>query len=390
MREPIVIVGAGPVAAQAVTSIRQLGYAGDIVVIGDEPHPPYQRPPLSKAYLSGEFALDRLALKGKEFYEKSKVDLRIGDAAVAVDAAGRSVDTARGKRVPYDKLLIATGARARQLTGPAASLGNVHVIRSIADADRLAAVLAPGSRLTVVGGGYVGLETASKARSLGVEVTVIEAAPRLLQRVVSPEVSAFFDELHASRGVKVLKGRGVAELEGSERVTAVVMSDGERIATDNVLVAVGSLPNVEFAAAAGLELDHGILVDETTASSVPGIYAAGDVTRFPSRLYGRRIRLESVQNATDQAKAAAAAMLGQKVFYDPMPWFWSDQYEIKLQIAGLSDGHDTVTTVREGPGPGFSVDYVRDGRLIAVDSINAAKSHMLARRRIVEAHKAAA
>lgn len=384
MSAPFVIVGAGQAAAQAAASLRQAGYDGGLVMVGDEPHPPYQRPPLSKKHLAGELHGDRLALKAESYWAEAGIDLRLGAEARAIDVEGRRIELADGTRLPYARLLLATGSRPRSLALPGADLAGVHRLRGRTDVIRFQAELVPGARLAIVGGGYIGLEVAATARELGLDVTVIEAADRLLGRVVAPAVSAFFHALHAGRGVAIRTGAAVAGLEGIERVGGVRLSDGTLVPADVVLVAAGGLPNDEIARAAGLATQDGILVDEATRTSAPDVFAAGDVARFPSRRYGRLVRLESVQNAIDQAKAAASAMLGESPSYDPVPWFWSDQYDVKLQIAGLSAGHGRAE-IEGDPGAGpFAVAYRDAERLLAVDTINWPRRHMEARRTLAE------
>ncbi len=384
MAEPIIILGAGQAAAQAVASLRADGHTGEIALFGDEPFLPYQRPPLSKAYLTGEITPERLELRPRAFYEERGVRLHLGRRIVRIDPAARLVEDEAGTVHAYGKLLIATGTRARQITLPGADLAGIHHLRGIADVDTLRAAFAPGLRLAIIGGGYIGLEVAAKARALGLDVTVIEAAPRILARVVADGTAAYLDRLHREQGVTLLAGTGVAAISGTERATGVVLADGRVVPADLVLVAVGAIPNVELAAAAGLAVENGIVVDGAARTSVPDIFAAGDVTAFDSRLYGRRIRLECVQNAIDQAKVAASAMLGGEPAYDPVPWFWSDQYDAKLQIAGLSQGFDRTETEGDPASGRFAIRYFRDGRLIAVDSLNDPKSHLLGRRALAE------
>ncbi|MFG1348082.1 NAD(P)/FAD-dependent oxidoreductase [Xanthobacter autotrophicus] len=380
MSAPVVIVGAGQAAAQAVTSLKAEGHAGDMVVIGDESYLPYQRPPLSKAYLGDEMTEDRLELKAPKFYADAGVDLRLGTRVTRLLPAEKAVELADGSRLAYGALLIATGTRARALPVPGAELSGVFSIRSIDDVKHFRAAAAPGAKLVIIGGGYIGLEVAAKARKLGLDVTVVEGLPRLLARVACSTISDFARALHEGNGVTILTGVGVARLIGPERVTGVELADGRVLPADLVLSAVGAVPNTELAAEAGLVLENGIRVDETTRTSVPDIYAAGDVASFPSRLYGRRVRLESVQNAIDQAKAAAKAITGGVVAYDPIPWFWSDQYDVKLQIAGLLDGFERTETEGDMAAGRFCVRYFAGDRLLAVCSVNDPKSHMLARK----------
>ena len=386
MSGPVVIIGAGQAAAQAVTTLRAKGFDGPIIVFGDEPHPPYQRPPLSKAFLSGEMSAERLELKGTHFYEQHNVDLRLGTRVTRLDPRERKVELSGGASVAYASVLIATGARARHIPLPGTELQGVHSIRGIDDAQGLREALQPGARLVIIGGGYIGLEVAAKARKLGAVVTVVESQTRVLARCVATPLSEFLTAQHRAEGVDILTGAGVDAIEGGDRAEAVRLGDGRRLEADAVLIAVGAVPNQELAAEAGIAATNGIPVDAATRTAAPGIYAAGDVALFPSARYGQLVRLESVQNAIDQAKAAAASMLGEPVHYDPVPWFWSDQYDLKLQIAGLSAGH-TRTELDGNPAERrFSLRYFRDDRLLAVDSINDPRSHMLARRALAETH----
>lgn len=380
MNEPFVIVGAGQAAAQAVASLRAEGYGGDIILFGDEPFLPYQRPPLSKAFLAGETQAERLELKPRAFYDEMGVDLRLGTRIAAIDVAGQRVETAGGAYQRFARLLIATGTRPRALPLPGDQLEGVHHIRAIRDVECFRDEIKPGAHLVVIGGGYIGLEVAAKARTKGLDVTVLETQARILARVVAPETASYLAGLHHSHGVKIRTNARVSALEGQGRVTSVLLEDGERITTDVVLIAVGASPNHELAAEAGINTGDGVLVDGETRTNAPNIFAAGDVASFPSRLFGRRVRLESVPNAIDMAKAAAGAMLGMPVRYDPVPWFWSDQYESKLQIAGLSQGHDR-TELSETPTENrLTVRYFTQNRLLAVDTINDARAHMMARR----------
>lgn len=384
MSAPVVIVGAGQAAAQAATSLRGEGFAGEIVLVGDEPYLPYQRPPLSKAYLGDEMTEDRLELKAPKFYADQSVEVRLGTRVTRILPAGQVVELADGTSLAYGALLIATGTRARALPVTGADLAGVFSIRTIDDVKHFRAAARPGARLVIIGGGYIGLEVAAKAKKLGLDVTVVEGQPRLLARVACGTISSFARDLHAGHGVAILTGMGVAAITGADRVTGVELADGRVLPADLVLSAVGAVPNAELAADAGLALENGIRVDAATRTSLPHIYAAGDVASFPSRLYGRRVRLESVQNAIDQAKAAAKAITGASVAYDPVPWFWSDQHDVKLQIAGLLEGHDRTEVEGDVAAGRFCVRYFAGPRLIAVCSVNDPKSHMLARRALAE------
>lgn len=382
MQDSIVIVGAGQAGAQAVQSLRTGGFGGRIALVGEEPHPPYQRPPLSKKHLAGEIDDEALHLRPPSFYEQNAIDCHFGKVIEAIDREMRAVLLAGGEQLPYERLIIATGTRPRALPIAGAGLAGVVTLRKISDVEAMRPLLRAPGRVVIVGGGYIGLEVAAVARTMGHEVTVIEAQDRVMKRVVSPTVSAWFQQLHADRGVRLMLDTGITGFSGSERVTGVQLAGGGEVPCDIALVAVGAVPNDELAAACGLATADGILVDDAGLTSDPLIHAAGDCTRFHSALYGRSIRLESVQNAIDQAKAVAASILGQEVHYDPVPWFWSDQYAVKLQIAGLSQDHDEARTVGDPSSGSFYVAYLGGGRLLAVDSINHPRSHMMARRAI--------
>ena len=380
----IVVVGAGQAAAQLAISLRQGGFGGGIVVVGDEPYLPYQRPPLSKKFLTERGQPDSLFLRPADFWRGLDVDMLLGAAAQAVDLRNKTVTLSGGAELGYDILVFATGTRARTLPLRGVALPYVMSLRAIADVHKLRLALDAAERVVIVGGGYIGLEVAAVMRGEGRAVTVVEAEDRLLKRVTSPVVSGFFDTLHRQRGVDIRLDARLAAVAGDVRATGVVLTGGETINADAVLLASGAQANDELARVAGLPCDDGIVVDEFARAALPGIYAIGDCARLPSRRYRRSLRLESVQNAIDQAKAAAASILGHPVAYDPVPWFWSDQYDVKLQIAGLSHGYDGSETVGDPASGRFSVEYRRQGRLIAVDAANEARAHMMARRRIAE------
>jgi len=388
MAQTIVIVGAGQAAAQAADSLHRDGYAGRLVVVGDEPYPPYQRPPLSKKFLGGELPLERLAIKPAAFYEQAGIELRLGVRAEGLDLAARQVRLADGERIGYDRLLLATGSAPRKVTIPGHDLVGVHYLRTVADVDRIRAELVPGSRVVVVGGGYIGLEVAATCRGLGHEVAVLEMADRLMSRVVAAPVSAFYAAEHARAGVRVTLGARVsgfvARSDDSRRVGAVELADGRRVAADLAVVGVGVLPSTGLAAAAGLACDDGIAVDEYCRTSDPAVYAAGDCTSHPSPRYRRRVRLESVDNAFEQAKTAAANLRGGSVLHDRVPWFWSDQFDLKLLIVGLSHDHDEVVLRGDPAGRSFACCYLRGGELLALDCINSPKDYMAARKLIAE------
>ncbi len=352
-------------------SLRQNKYDGEIVLVGDEPYLPYQRPPLSKKYLAGDMPAERLYVKPASFYEDAGVELHLETRIEAIDRAAHCLSVADSDRIAYDKLVLALGSRVRRLPVEGINLPGVHYLRSIADVDGIREGLESGRRIVVVGAGYIGLEVAAVARQAGLEVTVLETADRVMSRVVSPEISDFYQIEHTSHGVKLRLATDVASINGKKRVKSVTTSEGEEITADLVVVGVGIVPNTELASAAGLDVDDGIVVDDHCRTSDADIYAAGDCTLHPNGIYGRRLRLESVHNALEQAKTAAANLCGQDVSYSQVPWFWSDQYDLKLQIAGLSEGYDDVV-IRGNPAErSFSCLYLKDSRLIAVDAINA-------------------
>jgi 3-phenylpropionate/trans-cinnamate dioxygenase ferredoxin reductase component len=388
--EGIVIVGAGQAAAQLVVSLRSGGFAGPITIIGDEPLLPYQRPPLSKKFLSERPAPESLYLRPAQFWSERDVQFMLGIAAAKVDLQGRVVTLADGREVHFRTLVFATGTCARRLPLPGLNLEGVFSLRAIGDVQRLRPALDQARRVAILGGGYIGLETAAVMRGENRDVTVVEAEDRVLKRVTAPPVAKFFDRMHRERGVDIRVGARVAAIGGEGRASALRLADGTDIAADAILLAAGAKANDDLAQAADLACSEGILVDDIGRTGVANVFAIGDCARFPSARYGRQLRLECVQNAIDQAKAAAAAILGAPGSYDPVPWFWSDQYEFKLQIAGLFDGYDDVVEVGDAASGRFSVEYRRNGRLIAVDAVNDARAHMLARRRIAEETNAVA
>ena len=384
MSGPVVVIGAGQAAAQLAMSLRQGKFAERIVILGDEPHLPYQRPPLSKKFLSERREPDVLYLRPEKFWRDQDVAFELGVRVAAVDPARGRVTLTDGHEIGYGTLVFATGTSARMPPIPGLTEAVVHVVRRIEDIARLRPALDDARRVVIVGGGYIGLEVAAVVRGEGRDVLVLEALDRVLKRVTGPPISDFYTRYHRERGVEVRLGARILGFESDGPGAVVRLDPDERIAADLVLVATGARANDEIARAAGIACEDGILVDEEARTSTPGIYAIGDCTRFPSRRYGRRLRLESVQNAIDQAKAAAGSMLGSPQPYDPVPWFWSDQYDLKLQMAGLSDGYDDVAIVGDVAANRFSVEYRRAGRLIAVDAVNDARAHMLSRRRIAE------
>jgi 3-phenylpropionate/trans-cinnamate dioxygenase ferredoxin reductase component len=375
----VVVIGAGQAASALAAKLRNLGHVGAITLIGDETAPPYQRPPLSKGYLLGEIGEERLWLRSPEFYAENAITLRLGAPVTAIDRAARTV-TVQGETVDYDHLVFATGSIPRQL--PAAIGGNlagVHVVRTLMDVNAKKHRFVPGARVVIVGGGYIGLEGAAVASKLGLDVTVIEAAPRILQRVASPETSDYFRALHQAHGVKILEGVGLDRILGDSHVNGVRLADGCELPADFVILGIGIRPATDLAEAVGLTIDNGIATDSHGRTSDPHIWAAGDCASFPWK--GGRLRLESVGNAIDQAEVVAANIAGADAPYVAQPWFWSDQYDCKLQIAGLNTGYDRIVT-RQGEGDAVSFWYYGGDALLAVDAMNDPRAYMVGKRLI--------
>ncbi|WP_299735212.1 FAD-dependent oxidoreductase [uncultured Roseobacter sp.] len=381
----IVVIGAGQAGSSCVAKLRNGGCEDAITLIGAEPVPPYQRPPLSKAYLMGDMALERLFLRPETFYSESDITLRMDAEVTAIDPAHRTV-TLGSEALHYDDLVLTTGSVPRRLPGSiGGDLNGVFVVRDLADVDAMAPHFRAGKRVLIVGGGYIGLEAASVAAKLGLEVTLVEMAERILQRVAAPQTSDYFRDLHHSHGVKILEGTGLDRLIGEGTVTGAVLSDGTELSVDFVIAGVGIAPATALAEAAGLAIDNGIKVDAQGRTSDPHIWAAGDCASFPYR--GGRIRLESVPNAIDQAEVVAENIMGAEKEYIAKPWFWSDQYDVKLQIAGLNTGYTDVVS-RVGAGQTASFWYYRDGDLLAVDAMNDPRAYMIGKR-LIEAGKTA-
>ena len=379
MTDRIVVVGASQAGVQIAESLRAEGYDGPLVLIGDEAHPPYQRPPLSKALLTGETTEDCLVLRGPELLAKRNIELVAGVRVTAIDRAGRQVQLSDGRALPYRGLALATGGRPRTLAIPGAELDGVVTLRTIEDSRRIGAGIAQANRVAVVGGGFIGLEIAAAARKAGKPVVVFEALDRLLARSSAPFVSEFFLDVHRAHDVDVRLATAVAAIDGKRRAEAVVTADGRAHPADLVVVGVGLVPNAELAQASGLACDRGIIVDDCSRTDDPAVVAAGDCTarRMPD---GTLLRLESVQNAIEQGKSAAAALLGKPRPFTAAPWFWSDQYDVRLQMAGLSAGHDKIVVRGDRAAQRFSVFYFQGERLTAVDSVNRAPDHGAARR----------
>lgn len=375
----VVVIGAGQAGAALVAKLRALGHQGAITLIGEEPAPPYQRPPLSKAYLMGEMEEERLWLRGAEFYADHAITLKLGQKVTSIDPQAKTV-TVGAEVIAYDELALTTGSYPRRL--PAAvggDLAGVYTVRTLADVDAMKAEFVAGRQLVIVGGGYIGLEAAAVAAKLGLDVTVLEMAPRILQRVAAPETSDYFRNLHSAHGVKILESTGLERLLGDTRVNGVRLSNGTELPADFVIAGVGILPGTALAEAAGLTIENGIKTDEHGRTSDPHIWSAGDCASFPWQ--GGRLRLESVGNAIDQAEIVAENILGAAKPYDAKPWFWSDQYDCKLQIAGLNTGYDNIVT--RGPdGDSVSFWYFKGDTLLAVDAMNDPRAYMVGKRLI--------
>ena len=375
----VVVIGAGQAGATLVAKLRSAGHQGAITLIGEETSPPYQRPPLSKAYLLGEMEEERLWLRGAEFYADNAITLKLGQKVTGIDAAAKTVSLG-AEVISYDALALTTGSTPRRLPGAiGGDLAGVYTVRTLADVDSMKPEFVAGRRLVIVGGGYIGLEAAAVARKLGLDVTVLEMAPRILQRVAAPETSDYFRALHSANGVKILESTGLDRLLGDDRVCAVRLSDGTELPADFVIAGVGILPGTALAEVAGLAIENGIKTDAHGRTSDPHIWSAGDCASFPHN--GGRLRLESVGNAIDQAEIVAENILGAGVAYQAKPWFWSDQYDCKLQIAGLNTGYDNIVT--RGPeGDAVSFWYFKGDTLLAVDAMNDSRAYMVGKRLI--------
>jgi 3-phenylpropionate/trans-cinnamate dioxygenase ferredoxin reductase subunit len=385
--ETLLVIGAGHAGVELAFAARQQGWTGAIVLLGEEPHLPYHRPPLSKAFLCGTADASSLALRQATAYENARIELRLGTHVRAIDRTAHQVVLDDGSALAYTKLALCTGGRARALDVPGMEGGaprNLYSLRTQADALAIAGSVREGARVVIIGAGYVGLEVAASARKLGAAVTVLESQPRVLARVTGVALSGFYESVHREAGVDVRTNASVAAIERNAcgAVSAVVCGDGERLMADVVIVGVGMQANTALAEAAGLRVEGGIVVDEHSVSSDPDIVAAGDCTVHDSALYGRRVRLESVPNALEQARAAAGGLCGKPRPNHAVPWFWSDQYDLKLQMTGLADGHDACVVRGSFVDHSFCAFYLREGRVIAVDAVNRPADFMLAKKAV--------
>lgn len=378
-----VVIGGGQAGGEVALELRRAGFTGRVVLVSEEPHLPYKRPPLSKTFLSGAASQDSLCVATQASLDRNTIEFIGGVRATRIDRGAKLVELADGRKLSYDKLALATGGRPRPLTVPGVDLPGIFPLRGIADVDAIRARALPGKRLVIVGGGFIGLEVAATAIKMGLNVTVLEGLPRVLARVTAPEVSTFFERVHREAGVDLRTSTQLKGFAAAGDAIRVELAEGSAIEADLVVYGIGMIPNTELAAEAGLAVDNGIVVDEFTRTSDPDIVAAGDCANHPSEYAGRRLRLESVQNAMDQARIAGRNLAGKSEAYRALPWFWSDQYDLKLQMAGLSTGYDQ-TVLRGDPdnSRSFALFYLKDGALLAADTVNRQPDHLLARKLI--------
>lgn len=386
MHYDVVIVGAGHGGAQAAIALRQAKFEGSIAIVGEEPELPYERPPLSKDYFSGEKAFERILIRPPAFWEERNISMLTDTRIVAVDATSHAVTTEQGERIGYGHLIWATGGSPRKLSCGGGSSQGVHTVRTRADADRMIAELPEVTRAVVIGGGYIGLEAAAVLAKAGKEVVLLEALDRVLARVAGEPLSRFFEAEHRAHGVEVRLGVTVDCIEAENgKATGVRLSDGEVIPAQMVIVGIGIVPAVEPLIAAGAEGGNGVAVDGHCRTSLPDIFAIGDCALHANRFADDMpVRLESVQNANDQATVAAKTIAGIEAHYDAVPWFWSNQYDLKLQTVGLSTGHDASVVRGDPAARSFSVIYLKEGRVIALDCVNATKDYVQGRKLVVE------
>ena len=377
----IVIIGAGHAAGQAAASLRQAKFEGPVTIIGDETHIPYQRPPLSKQYLAGTQPADKVYLRAEKFYADKDIQLMLDTRATQIDPSTKTINLDNGETIAYEKLLISTGSRPRRLSIVGSDLNGIHYLRTMDDVDGIRADVKPDANLVIVGGGYIGLEVAAVGIELGMNVHVLEMEERILQRVTTPEMSAYYHKLHSDRGVHIHTQTGVTGFAGNGSVEKVLCGD-QSFDADIVIVGIGIIPNIEIAEEAGIHCDNGIVVDDHCRTSDPDIYAAGDCTNHPNPLMNKRLRLESVPNAMDQARVSTANMLGDDKVYAAIPWFWSDQYELKLQMVGFSADGDSQVLRGDMDSHQFAIFYLKDGKVVAADAVNSPKEFMLCKQLI--------
>ena len=376
----LVIIGTGQSATQCILTLRRNMFKDHITMVGEEKHLPYQRPPLSKEFLSGEVSLERVFMKSKEFFDQNDVTIFTSTPVVSIDRNKKILSLPNQESLPYNKLVIATGSRVRKLDVEGSSLKNISYLRSIEDANRLKEYFKFGKKLVIVGAGYVGLEVAATAIKKGINVTLIEMENRVMSRTVDPVISKYFDSLHRRNGVEIVLGAALEKFEGKDVVERVICSNGQVIEADGVLIGVGILPNQELAEAAGLNCNNGILVDEFGRTEDTSIFACGDCTNHPNAYLNKNLRLESVHNALEQAKTVAFSLIGKQEKYNQVPWFWSDQYDKKLQIVGFSDDHDELVIRGSIEEDSFMLFFLKEGKLIAVNAVNNPKEFLICKK----------
>ena len=378
--EDLVIIGAGQSAIQCINSLKKEGYAGSITMIGEEEHLPYQRPPLSKGFLEDSVNKERLYFKKLDFFTENKIQLKLGTSANKVDLENKLVFLSDDTNLSFDKLVFATGSRVRKLDFPGSNLSSIHYLRGLDDAESIKNDLERSKEVVVIGAGYIGLEVAAIAAKKNVTVSVIEMADRVMNRTVDPQISEYYLKLHQNNGVKFIFNNSLEEIKGSKKVESVLCSDGSEIKADMVIIGAGIIPNVELADQAGVFCDNGILVDEFGQTNYKNVYACGDCTSHPNKLLNKQLRLESVHNAMEQSKTVAFSALAKPLEYNQVPWFWSDQYDHKLQIVGLSGEHDNVVMRGNTKDQKFMLFYTKDNQLIAVDAVNNPKEFLICRK----------
>jgi 3-phenylpropionate/trans-cinnamate dioxygenase ferredoxin reductase subunit len=378
--EDLVIIGAGQSAIQCINSLKKEGYAGSITMIGEEEHLPYQRPPLSKGFLEDSVNKERLYFKKLDFFTENKIQLKLGTSANKVDLENKLVFLSDDTHLSFDKLVFATGSRVRKLDFPGSNLSSIHYLRGLDDAESIKNDLERSKEVVVIGAGYIGLEVAAIAAKKNVTVSVIEMADRVMNRTVDPQISEYYLKLHQNNGVKFIFNNSLEEIKGSKKVESVLCSDGSEIKADMVIIGAGIIPNVELADQAGVFCDNGILVDEFGQTNYKNVYACGDCTSHPNKLLNKQLRLESVHNAMEQSKTVAFSVLAKPLEYNQVPWFWSDQYDHKLQIVGLSGEHDNVVMRGNTKDQKFMLFYTKDNQLIAVDAVNNPKEFLICRK----------
>lgn len=378
--EDLVIIGAGQSAIQCINSLKKEGYAGSITMIGEEEHLPYQRPPLSKGFLEDSVNKERLYFKKLDFFTENKIQLKLGTSANKVDLENKLVFLSDDTHLSFDKLVFATGSRVRKLDFPGSNLSSIHYLRGLDDAESIKNDLEKSKEVVVIGAGYIGLEVAAIAAKKNVTVSVIEMADRVMNRTVDPQISDYYLKLHQNNGVKFIFNNSLEEIKGSKKVESVLCSDGSEIKADMVIIGAGIIPNVELADQAGVFCDNGILVDEFGQTNYKNVYACGDCTSHPNKLLNKQLRLESVHNAMEQSKTVAFSALAKPLEYNQVPWFWSDQYDHKLQIVGLSGEHDNVVMRGNTKDQKFMLFYTKDNQLIAVNAVNNPKEFLICRK----------